>query len=71
MLELQRPLMRVLDGSGLMVKRLTSLIPLDLKNFDADHFMLSMPESHPDYSGYLNRQALSRHRAVTDEARGW
>jgi hypothetical protein len=65
MLELPRPLMRVLDGPGLIVQRLTGWIPQELKNFDADELMRSMAESDPEYLTYFDSEGLL-HRARLD-----
>ena len=61
MLEVRRPLSRVLDGPGLLIQRLTAMVPhLDLRNIDPEHLMLSMAESDPDYLTYLDSEGLPR-----------
>ena len=65
MLELLRPLTRVLDGPGLIIQRLTQLIPRGLKDFDADDLMQSMAESDPEYLTYFDSEGLL-HRARLD-----
>ena len=71
MLELPRPLSRVLDGPGLLVQRLTAIAPrLDLRNIDTDQILLSMAETDPDCIAYLNSEGLLRgpNRVVEDQA---
>ncbi len=56
MLELWRPLSRVLNVPAILVQRLTAVMPrLDLRGIDPDHFVLSMAEADPDYLNYLDR----------------
>jgi hypothetical protein len=52
MLELRRPLSRVLDGPGLLVQRLSA--KLDLRHLDTDQLMYAIAVTDPDYINYLD-----------------
>lgn len=73
MLELRSPLSRVLDGPGLLVHRLTAMLPqLNLRGIDAEDVFLAMAESDPDYITYLDTEGLLRRVGPrTDQERTW
>ena len=59
MLELQLPLSRVLDGPGLLVRRLTEFMSsIDLRSIDPDYTFLGMAETDPDLLIYLDSEGL-------------
>ena len=59
MLELRRPLSRIMDGPGLLIEKLTALTP-NLDPHHIDDILLSLAESDPDYINYLNSEGLLR-----------
>lgn len=68
MLELRRPLSRVMDGPGLLIQRLTALTPrLNLSTIDTDRILLSMAESDPDCLAYLDSEGLLRRTQLREE----
>ena len=72
MLELRRPLSRVLDGPGLLLQRLTAMTPrLNISNIDTDSILLSMAECDPDCISYLNSEGLLRSDRIRREGEVW
>jgi hypothetical protein len=69
MLELPRPLLRVLDGPGLIVQKLTAFVSsLDLRSIDPDYILWSMAEADPDTITYLQDQDVVRRRLLEEKA---